>query len=241
MIITAIPYCPKEKVYTHTPYINDKLHNAGRRNQQSNNPTSLTKDLAYAYNEVMNRVNDDDWVCFLDHDAMFTTYDWYLQIEQAIKQNTDKDIGAYTCYTNRIGRSGHRQWVERAYPDIVKSVMGKYGYEVSDELVGRYNENKWKVDFREIHDIRFHRILGQTIQDKFGNETMRYPRGGSMSGVMILVSKRCWNDVKFPLGTQYSGGMLGTDNFFHHALGINGYKLGMLKGIYLYHWYRAKV
>jgi len=45
------------------------------------------KDLGKAYNACLNEHSDDDWVAFLDHDAMFTTPDWYLQLQSIIEHN----------------------------------------------------------------------------------------------------------------------------------------------------------
>lgn len=47
------------------------------------------KDLGKAYNACLSQHADDDWVAFIDHDAMLTTSDWYLQMQQIIKDNPD--------------------------------------------------------------------------------------------------------------------------------------------------------
>ena len=57
MIHTYIPYAP----------IDDELN------------------LGKSYNNFMSMVNDDDWVLFLDHDASFTTKEWYKQINKIIE------------------------------------------------------------------------------------------------------------------------------------------------------------
>jgi GT2 family glycosyltransferase len=75
MIHTYIPYCPKD--------------------------LEGGKDLGLAYNKFMEIVPDDDWVCFLDHDATWTTRDWYHQLEEIIERNPD--VGLLTTVTNRIG------------------------------------------------------------------------------------------------------------------------------------------
>ena len=53
----------------------------------------------------MAMISDDDWACFLDHDAMFTTLDWYKQIEEIIEEISlgDRPVGLLTTCTNRIG------------------------------------------------------------------------------------------------------------------------------------------
>lgn len=60
------------------------------------------RDLGHAYNEIMGRLSPGDWACFLDHDAVFTTRDWYKQILDAIAAYPE--AGLFTAVTNRIGR-----------------------------------------------------------------------------------------------------------------------------------------
>ena len=45
------------------------------------------KDLGKAYNACLDLHEENDWVAFLDHDAVFTTNDWYLQLQEIIKNN----------------------------------------------------------------------------------------------------------------------------------------------------------
>ena len=53
----------------------------------------------------MTMIPDGDWACFLDHDAMFTTLDWYKQLEEIIEEISlcDRPVGLLTTCTNRIG------------------------------------------------------------------------------------------------------------------------------------------
>lgn len=74
MIHTYIPYAPKE---THT-------------------------NLGMVYNNFMEMIGDDDWACFLDHDATFTTRHWYFQLNEIIEKNPQ--YGLLTAMTNRIGQ-----------------------------------------------------------------------------------------------------------------------------------------
>jgi hypothetical protein len=48
-------------------------------------PSSINKNIGAVYNGFMNMISDDDWACFLDHDAMFTTLDWYKQLEDIVE------------------------------------------------------------------------------------------------------------------------------------------------------------
>ena len=244
MIFTAIPYCPKHKIYTHDISYNKELYIQGGRNKQAQSVELLDKDLSFAYNELMERMNDDDWVCFIDHDAMFTTKTWYKQIEKII-ENLDSNVGALTCLTNRLSKSGKYQWASFYYEDIIKKLMKKFKFKLS---------KNWVLDYQNIHDIKFHRELGHLIQKENMHTTKTYPTkfwktknikgvdkynslDVSMSGVVILISKKIWKEIKFPPGSKESGGLLGVDNWFHKELAKNKYYVQIMTGIYVYHWY----
>jgi GT2 family glycosyltransferase len=59
-------------------------------------------NLGLAYNLFMQQLEEDDWACFLDHDAMFTTDTWYKQLEEIIAL-PDTKLGLLTAITNRVG------------------------------------------------------------------------------------------------------------------------------------------
>ena len=63
-------------------------------------PFSTEMNLGAAYNQAMTLLPDDAWACFLDHDAIWTTREWYRQIQEAIR--AVPDAGALTAMTNRI-------------------------------------------------------------------------------------------------------------------------------------------
>jgi hypothetical protein len=70
-------------------------------------PKAIDKNIGAVYNNFMNMLQDEDWACFLDHDAMFTTIDWYPQIEDIVEglSLSHPDAGLLTTCTNRIGNS----------------------------------------------------------------------------------------------------------------------------------------
>lgn len=111
MIHTYIPYAPKE----------------------------LKRNLGATYNSFMAMLPDGDWACFLDHDAMFTTSDWYPQLESIVNElpETKPEAGILTACTNRIG---------------------------NDEQIIFRKSSREALD----HDIRFHRAIGKKRQDDFG-------------------------------------------------------------------------
>jgi GT2 family glycosyltransferase len=63
-------------------------------------PWNSDKNIGKSYNETMSLVRDNDWVCFLDGDAVHTTSFFGRQIEEVI--NNNPDFSLFTCYTNRV-------------------------------------------------------------------------------------------------------------------------------------------
>jgi len=166
-------------IYTHIPYC----------------PAKHGKDLGYAYNKFMERLEDDDWAVFLDHDAMFTTYTWYKLVEKAIA--TYPGVGVFTGTTNRVFC-------------------------------------KWQLAnvSRGENDIAYHRDMGEKIERDFGIECSNMTNYPWMSGVVIIISKKCWGKIG-----GFASGMLGVDNQLHKALRKHKQKLFLIKGLYIYHWY----
>jgi len=171
------------RIYTFTPYTTP----------------DEGKDVGKAYNACMKLLpNDNDWACFLDHDAMFTTLDWNHQLYEIIDANPD--YSCLTAVTNRIGN-----------PDQ------KFANIKSDN-----------------HDIVYHRKIGTDAQGQFRTDVKDLTTKQAISGVVILVQKKAWKEA----GGFEEEGFLGIDNHFDIALRKEGMKTGLMKGIYVYHWYR---
>jgi GT2 family glycosyltransferase len=61
----------------------------------------LERNLGRAYREILERLKPEDHCVFLDHDACWTTRDWYKQILTAIDRYPDAGLFGAMC--NRIG------------------------------------------------------------------------------------------------------------------------------------------
>lgn len=155
-------------------------------------PYNLDGNLGKAYNDFMQLVNEEDWVCFLDHDAMFTNREWYNDLQLFTEKNYDLITGV----TNRIANP----------------------------------EQKVNVDVNN-HDINYHRKVSVDLRSIYGVD-ITDPKY-LISGVVMLVSKKTWNKVKF------REGFLGVDNAFHKDLIDNNLKVGIARGLYVYHYYGA--
>lgn len=181
-------------------------------------PSAHDKDLGFAYNSFMELLpKDDDWACFLDHDAMFTTLSWYKQFEDIVMLKPD--AGCFTAMTNRIGNP-----------------IQVHGYEW--ELL-RNSENRVKRHFEVLalnhsnHDMMKHRLIGKKLLDEKYSDLQELGMDNPMSGVLMLVKKATWNRIRF------KSGFLGVDRTFHKDCVDNGLKVFLMTGVYVYHWYRG--
>lgn len=151
---------------------------------------------------------------------------------------TDKNIGKY--YNDFMSRLGDDDWacftdgdtmftnpffgnvIENAtmsdyqlFTSLTNRVGTKY------QLTGDWNEDRlsehWKLGSN---------LKDYTIQD-ITNES-------PLSGVLILVSKKWWNKIG-----GCKEGCLGVDNDIHTRTRNAGGKVGLIKGLYMLHYYRG--
>jgi hypothetical protein len=92
----------------------------------------------------------------------------------------------------------------------------------------------------DIHsdDIRYHRDFGKLLKTVYGHSVVdvtNKPKTQVMSGFFILLKKSSWQ--KF--GGFKESGMLGIDNDLHWKIQKHKQKFYMIRGLYLYHWYRG--
>jgi len=107
-------------------------------------------------------------------------------------------------------------------------------------LTGRTNRIgcSWQKvrELENSNNIEEHKRLGKELQDKFWDEVEDRTNDMLMSGFLMLVKKSVWKEVPFREVYERDG-MAGVDNHFHEDLKNKGYKIGLMKGVYLYHWY----
>lgn len=164
-----------------------------------NIPWNTDKNIGIAYNSFMKMLNDEDYACFIDADACFTTYYFGKQLEDIVREYPE--CGFFTGRTNRVGC-------------------------------------KWQVYIRSdarSNDIKYHRIIGEKLYNNNYKDCIDRSNEGVMSGVLMLIRKSTWKKV----GGFLEDGMLGVDNDFHNKCIANDEKLYLMKGVYVYHWYRG--
>lgn len=160
-------------------------------------PYDTEENVGRAYNHYMELIEDDDWACFIDHDAMFTTPDWFKQIQKVIAANPE--YGCLSAIANRVGNPAQKV-----------------------------------ANLQDTHDILYHRKIGKLIQQQQGTKVNDATNTHCISGVVILVKKSVWKKAG-----GFADGFLGVDNDFHTRVVKAGEKVGVMRGLYLYHFYRA--
>jgi len=87
------------------------------------------------------------------------------------------------------------------------------------------------------NDMAYHRNFGLMMESIYGTsceDITKTKSGNLMSGCMILIQKRLWKKI----GGFLENGMLGVDNDLHTKVIKSNEKLYLMRGVYLYHWYR---
>lgn len=175
------------------------------------------KNIGCAYNQFMEILpNDDDWACFIDHDAMFTTSNWMNQLYDIIHKNPN--IGAFGARTNRVGYS----WQLLGNIDVDNHDI-KYHRTIGEHLQKTYYDQISPGATFEIPNAKNSKYSGWMVNE---------PR---FSGTLILVKKSVWKKIN---GFKQNG-FLEVDDDFRARLHKHKIKFGIMDGVYLYHWYRA--
>lgn len=86
---------------------------------------------------------------------------------------------------------------------------------------------------RSNHDVKYHREIGADLAARYWADVVDVTDESPLSGHCIIISKAMWEHV------PELHGFLGMDNEIHYAVARAGKRVGLLKGVYVYHWYRA--
>ncbi len=89
---------------------------------------------------------------------------------------------------------------------------------------------------RNNHDIRYHKKMARQVYDQSGNEIIDITESPfSPSALVFITHKEAWQKV----GGFSERKHIGCDNDYCGRLKCEGYRLFLIKGLYVYHWYRA--
>jgi hypothetical protein len=89
---------------------------------------------------------------------------------------------------------------------------------------------------RDNNDIDYHRKMGKMLQYNYWDvcdDISELEPGTLISGMLLLIRKDLWKEVG-----GFKNGMLSVDNDFHLKCIEKKEPLYLMKGVYIYHWYR---
>ena len=169
-------------------------------------------------------------------------------IYYSIPYSTEKNIGGYynSVMENLKNDDDFACFVDG---DTIFTTSN-FGNQIND-VVKRYPDCRFftcytnRVGFKkQVHpmvdtnnnDMEYHRRIGSLLQETYWDlcdDLSDLKRSELISGMFLLVRKDLWREVG-----GFKSGMLSVDNDFHaKCIDINE-KLLLMKGVYIYHWYR---
>ena len=118
----------------------------------------------------------------------------------------------------------------------IESVVSKYGNHFSligcmTNKLGR-NIQRYKGEFNTNNDILYHYNIAVDLRDKHFGEVEDITKKKYVAGLFMLFPKSLWNDIKFKEDSAIF------DDEFSKEIIKQGGKLGLMKGLYVYHLYR---
>lgn len=172
-----------------------------------------------------------------------------LGIQYSIPYRSDKNLGkCYNNFMNLLPSDNSYACFVDADTIFTTPNFGTIIEKVTQEnpevgcfvaMTNRVN-CKWQVhsgiDINN-NDMEYHRKFGKGLQEIYGTfceDVTHKQKHEVLSGFLILIRKSVWKKI----GGFKEEGMLGIDNDLHYRLQHHDEKLYLMKGIYLYHWYR---
>lgn len=89
-------------------------------------------------------------------------------------------------------------------------------------------------------DIGKHRSIAISLKQKYGTECTKIPSAPYMSGMLFVLNKDAWKQIGgFGKFAKQESLILGVDNELHRRLIQHNLPVMLMKGLYIYHWYRG--
>ena len=104
-------------------------------------------------------------------------------------------------------------------------------------MTNRIGNPRQRAGFCEVksNDYHYHRRIGSNYWTINHTECDDITTGVPASGVLMLIKRE--DSLSILQGLSDQKGMLGIDNYIHLKLSEAGFRIGLLKGIYMYHYY----
>lgn len=133
-----------------------------------------------------------------------------------------------------VTRDGDTMFLPPFWAKQVEDIIEEHGtkYQLFIPVTNRVaslKQRPFPKDF-ENYDILYHNGVAKKLFEEHYKEVERYK--GFPAGLMLVFQKKTWNKVKF------REDRIDFDTIFGRSLMMNGYKIGLMKGLYVFHGYR---
>ena len=135
---------------------------------------------------------------------------------------------------------GDAMFTTRTFGHQIESVIkaNESTYKVFTCMTNRVANNQQLVSGTwNNNDMNYHREIGDKVWDDWFNIVDDITNSSLFSGVMVLMQAKTWNEI-YPDIVKSGYTMLGVDNEIHKQARAKGYKVGLMRGIYVMHYYR---
>ena len=149
---------------------------------------------------------------------------------------------------NRIMKSCPEDWV--GFMDHDLFIANPHWYKIFTEAISvlgdkagyigcmtnRVGSPLQRLEAQRNNDIAYHKKFAEGVYKEHGNAVQDVTDSQfSPSALMFVTSKKAWYEV----GGFRETGLIGVDTNYVGKLKAKCYKIYLLKGLYVYHWYRG--
>ena len=106
-------------------------------------------------------------------------------------------------------------------------------------VTNRINNKQQLYDEYKGDDISIHRKIAEKLRKKYGHSCEKLTHPNYLSGFCILIKKSVWKKINGFKPWNSKSKILGVDNKLHKDLIAHNESLKVIKGLYMYHWYRG--
>lgn len=171
-----------------------------------------------------------------------------IKIYENTPYNNEKDlVKAYNSFMELIPEDGwalfrdaDTLFLDSHYNELFENAILNYpDTHCFTALTNRIN-NKFQLhDEYKGDDINIHRKIASKLKEKNGYECEELALPYYLSGFCILIKKSLWKKIKGFKTWNNKSKILGVDNKLHKDLIEHNESIKVIKGLYMYHWYRG--
>lgn len=176
------------------------------------------------------------WVEYVKHGEVNTL----PQINYVTPYASDGNLGK--AYRQAVSSYDNEEWVAICDGDmcfldarwgkwIGETIAANKDYDIFCPMTNRLRDNQQVItNMYNVPDVRLHRHISAKLWKKKGTSMKKAER--PPAGLLMIAKAKVFRDVKF------RNGLLLLDTDFMKRAAAKGYKIGIMQGVYAFHYYR---